>query len=698
MKKKILKLTKIATMLLTFLFISVSIVYANEEESFLDSGNHGVDWRLSTDGVLYLSEGTLQDRDESSYRDSYPWSKDISKIKKVVIEGKVILPEKPRLFSEMDRLIDIKNIDLLDTSKVTDMSYMFYYTKKLENLDLSSWDTSNVTNMRSMFNEAVKLKDIKLENWDVSNVENMSSMFQNTPNLETLDLENWNVSDVNDMSNMFHTDFTMKSNLSTLKISNWDVSNVVSMQNMFNRTNSLKSLDLSKWDVSNVKNMRGMFSDASSLVSLNLSNWNTSNVENTSYMFQGANQLIHLDLSGWDVSNVSEMMYMFEKRTYSPAYEILNLSNWKLSGITDIDGMLDVRRGEKKASAEELDLSNWNVEKLYNFNFLKNFGYIKTLKVNNWKETDELRLVLNEISNENTYLEIIGLNYRIIDVAELSYGDIPTMTYIGEQLKPNIEVYDGEYKLVEGVDYELDYGDNIGSNSGGSIYIKGKDLYNQSQNKYIGYHHIGFDILPAKVKLITLPEASSIYKGRHLSESIISGGKIVDEFGREVKGTYQWDWNNIDNQMIYKNGEYRAYFFMDNYEPLYFKLKVEAKSLKGWIKENNKWYYYQDDIWITGWKKLKNRWYYMAPDGVMQTGWIKLGNTWYYMSSSGAMQTGWTKLGNTWYYMSSSGVMQTGWIKLGRSWYYLNSNGSMQTSNKKIGNKWYRFDSTGRML
>jgi surface protein len=39
------------------------------------------------------------------------------------------------------------HIDNLNTSKATDISYMFNYAQSLEILNLSGWNTSNVTNM-----------------------------------------------------------------------------------------------------------------------------------------------------------------------------------------------------------------------------------------------------------------------------------------------------------------------------------------------------------------------------------------------------------------------------------------------------------------------------------------------------------------------------------------------------------------------
>src|SRR5574344_792763 len=87
----------------------------------------------------------------------------------------------PKTKDELDQLIDklIKerglNADLndIDTSEITDMSYMFYESHF--NGNISKWDVSNVTDMYSMFQDSKFNGDIS--KWDTSNVKIMSFMF-----------------------------------------------------------------------------------------------------------------------------------------------------------------------------------------------------------------------------------------------------------------------------------------------------------------------------------------------------------------------------------------------------------------------------------------------------------------------------------------------------------------------------------------
>ena len=92
------------------------------------------------------------------------------------------------------------DLNLIDTSYITDMSYLF--------LDL-------------------KINDIKIDEWDVSNVENMERMFYYCEHFDC-DLSKWNVSNVTNMKEMFIACSRFKHS-----ISNWNVSNVRYKRNAF---------------------------------------------------------------------------------------------------------------------------------------------------------------------------------------------------------------------------------------------------------------------------------------------------------------------------------------------------------------------------------------------------------------------------------------------------------------------------------
>ena len=69
------------------------------------------------------------------------------------------------------------NLNDIDTSEITDMSYLFYNLDP-HNINISAWDVSNVKDMRIMFDGCENFNS-DLSKWDVSNVINMYSMFSN---------------------------------------------------------------------------------------------------------------------------------------------------------------------------------------------------------------------------------------------------------------------------------------------------------------------------------------------------------------------------------------------------------------------------------------------------------------------------------------------------------------------------------------
>ena len=153
--------------------------------------------------------------------------------------------------------------------------------------------------------------EVSLNGIDTSKLIDMSFMFFNCSGLTSLDVSSFNTSNV---SSMYGT-FCGCSGLATLNVSNFDTSNVIMTASMFALCSSLKSLDVSNFNTSNVTEMIGMFAGCSSLTSLDLSGWDTSKVTGTASMFKGCTNLETLDLSGWDIHIIDMytwMVSMFE--------------------------------------------------------------------------------------------------------------------------------------------------------------------------------------------------------------------------------------------------------------------------------------------------------------------------------------------------------------------------------------------------
>ena len=214
--------------------------------------------------------------------------------------GKIIANANSAHLFNYFKNIQVLNISNLDTSNVTDMSFMFRYCEKLTELDLSGFDTSNVTNMRYLFEECRGLTKINLSSFNTSNVTNMSHIFSDCRSLVSLDLNNFDTSNVTEMDYIFND----CRSLVNLNISNFNTSKAVDMSFMFRYCEKLTELDLSHFDTSNVTEMSSMFYNCSSLAKLNLSNFITNNTRFMISMFYGCSNLSVLDMRNADFSNV----------------------------------------------------------------------------------------------------------------------------------------------------------------------------------------------------------------------------------------------------------------------------------------------------------------------------------------------------------------------------------------------------------
>ena len=181
------------------------------------------------------------------------------------------------------KIKNILKLDLssFDTSKVTNMGYMFYNISNPATLDLSNFDTSQVTDMGSMFARVASLITLDLSSFDTSQVRSMHSMFSAMFNLTTLNLSHFDTSKVTDMAGMFYSVSTLR----TLNLSNFDTSQVTDMNHMFYNMSNLTTLNLSSFDTSKVTNMGYMFAGVSNITTLNLSILDSSKDEYGLYVF-----------------------------------------------------------------------------------------------------------------------------------------------------------------------------------------------------------------------------------------------------------------------------------------------------------------------------------------------------------------------------------------------------------------------------
>ena len=321
-------------------------------------------WDYTQEGddyILHLHAGTLGTPGKDKDDNGYTWDAGIgslntafkSQLTQIIIDPGVIANQDSRgLFSHLYNLKTIQGLENLDTSQVTNMSWMFADFGISNSLDLSHLDTSQVTNMSWMFADCAILTNLDLSHWDTSQVTDMHEMFEMCYNLTSLDVSHFNTSQVTDMHGMFRRCDI----LTNLDLSHWDTSQVTNMSEMFAGCAILTNLDVSHFNTSQVTNMAGMFEHCDSLTSLDVSHFNTSKVTDMSEMFDECEKLTSLDVSHWDTSQVTDMFGMFwgcEKLTS------LDFSHWDTSQVTNMSAMF-----QNCFNLTNLDLSSFDTSQV----------------------------------------------------------------------------------------------------------------------------------------------------------------------------------------------------------------------------------------------------------------------------------------------------------------------------------------------
>jgi surface protein len=248
----------------------------------------------------------------------------------------------------------IPDVTLWDTSNVTNMAGMFYYTVAF-NQDIGSWDTSRVTNMDSMFREADAFNQ-DIGSWDTSSVTNMGRMFREADAFNQ-DIGSWDTSSVTNMGWMFYDVDAFNQD-----IGSWDTSSVTHMFRMFYYADAFNR-DIGSWDTSSVTNMGEMFYHADAF-NQDIGSWDTSSVMTMGEMFCD-NDAFNQDIGSWDTSSVFDMNTMFSD---AEAFN-QDIGSWDTSRVTNMDSMF------READAFNQNLSGLEIQNVRNMdNMLSKSG------------------------------------------------------------------------------------------------------------------------------------------------------------------------------------------------------------------------------------------------------------------------------------------------------------------------------------
>jgi surface protein len=150
-------------------------------------------------------EGTTYDLNTDSNLPSWFTDRNYSSVTKVLFDPSFASARPTSTFywfMGMASLQSIEGMRYLNTSEVTNMSYMFTGCQ-LTNLDLRIFNTAKVTDMSGMF-ESSKLVTLNLSSFNTSEVTSMTAMFRDCNKLKTIFVgDEWNTNQVTSSNLMF---------------------------------------------------------------------------------------------------------------------------------------------------------------------------------------------------------------------------------------------------------------------------------------------------------------------------------------------------------------------------------------------------------------------------------------------------------------------------------------------------------------
>ena len=129
----------------------------------------------------------------------------------------------------------------------------------------------------------------------------------------------------------------------------------------------------------------------------------------------------------------------------------------------------------------------------------------------------------------------------------------------------------------------------------------------------------------------------------------------------------------------------------------YIKLMITPETAQGFaIDDVGKYHCYKDGKAMTGKQTINGMVYFFDESGVLQTGWVKDGNRWRYYDGAKAHK-GWLHLKTDGeekiYYLNKEGLLESGkWVKIDGKWYYFYPDGTLAVNTQIDG---YEVDSKG---
>ena len=124
---------------------------------------------------------------------------------------------------------------------------------------------------------------------------------------------------------------------------------------------------------------------------------------------------------------------------------------------------------------------------------------------------------------------------------------------------------------------------------------------------------------------------------------------------------------------------------------------VTDEVLNGWTEIDQKKYYYENGVAVTGFSNIDGAVYHFEEDGSLTVGAAEIDGSSYYFGNDGKMKTGFVNIDQGQYYFDSEGRMTTGWQKINGFRYNMGEDGAILTGWQTIdGNNYYFYPVTDK--
>lgn len=162
----------------------------------------------------------------------------------------------------------------------------------------------------------------------------------------------------------------------------------------------------------------------------------------------------------------------------------------------------------------------------YTVSFYREGG--SSVNVANINQAGKYYFVVSGTPNSN-YRDFVSEQQPFTVTKSLAHGDIrivnpPTeVTYNGQKHEPKLEIWDGNYQLIEGTDYTLTYGNNTNTTDRGLINILAgsRGVYNLpvGSSKYVEFTIRKLNL--SSVSIVQDPTESLVYDGTEKTPTVI---------------------------------------------------------------------------------------------------------------------------------------------------------------------------------